>query len=84
MRLKKLESMLQETTARSEEINARYEEKSKYIRELESELCRLRRCNHNLRRQSIAQFVSRNIRVRWRLMRKRSTRRREKYGAASR
>jgi glycosyltransferase involved in cell wall biosynthesis len=89
--LKKLESMLQETTARSEEAVARSEEKSrrieeqsKYVKGLESELCRVRRSNHNLRRQSFAQFMFRNIRTRWRLMRRRSTRLRKKQNVASR
>jgi glycosyltransferase involved in cell wall biosynthesis len=81
---KKLESLLKETAARSEEQSKYSEEQSKYIKELESELSRLRRCNHHLRRQSLVEFVSRNIRVRWRLVRKRSTHMREKYGAPSR
>jgi glycosyltransferase involved in cell wall biosynthesis len=82
--LKKLESLLKETAARSEEQSKYSEEQSKYIKKLESELSRLRRCNHHLRRQSLVEFVSRNIRVRWRLVRKRSTHMREKYGAPSR
>jgi glycosyltransferase involved in cell wall biosynthesis len=102
--LKKLESTLQETTARSEEITARSEEitaryeeitarsveiiarseeQGRRIKEIESELVRLKRSNHNLRRQSFAQFVSRNIRMRWRLIRRRSTHRRNKHNAAS-
>jgi glycosyltransferase involved in cell wall biosynthesis len=97
-KLKELEAVLQETiarsaeatarseeaVARSEEAMARSEEQRKYIKELESELTRLRRSNHNLRRQSVLQFVSRNIRSRWRLIRKRSSLRRKKNGATSR
>jgi glycosyltransferase involved in cell wall biosynthesis len=82
--LRRLESMLQETTARSKEVAARSEEQGRYIKEIESELVRLKRSNHNLRRQSFAQFVSRNIRMRWRLMRRRSAHRRNKRNAASR
>jgi glycosyltransferase involved in cell wall biosynthesis len=70
-RLEELESLLKETAARSEE-------QSNYINELEtrrsdlySELTRLRRSNHNLRRQSLVEFVSRNLRLRWRWVRKR-------------
>jgi glycosyltransferase involved in cell wall biosynthesis len=82
--LKKLESLLKETAARSEEQSIYVKEQGKCIKELESELFRLRRCNHCLRRQSLLEFVSRNIRVRWRLVRKRLNRRREKRFAASR
>jgi glycosyltransferase involved in cell wall biosynthesis len=88
-KLKELEAVLQETIARSEEATARSteaaarsEEQRKYINELESELIRLRRFNHNLRRQSFVQFLSRNIRSRWRLMHQRLSRRRKKNGAA--
>jgi glycosyltransferase involved in cell wall biosynthesis len=70
-RLEELESLLRETVARSEE-------QSNYIKELEirrselnSELTRFRRSNHNLRRQSVVQFVSLNLRLRWRWVRKR-------------
>jgi glycosyltransferase involved in cell wall biosynthesis len=71
-RLEELESLLKETAA------ARSEEQSNYIDELEtyrsefcSELSRLRRSNHNLRRQSVVEFVSRNLRLHWRRVRKR-------------
>jgi glycosyltransferase involved in cell wall biosynthesis len=40
--------------------------------DLHSELSRLRRLNHNLKRQSFVEFVSRNILVRWRWLRIRS------------
>jgi glycosyltransferase involved in cell wall biosynthesis len=64
--LKKLKSLLTEATARSEE-------QISYIKELESDLSRARQCNCHLRKQSLVDFVSRNIRVRLRLVRKRST-----------
>jgi glycosyltransferase involved in cell wall biosynthesis len=75
---------LRETTARFEEQSKYVKEQIKYIKELEGELSRLRRSNHHLRRQSLAQFVSRNIRMRLRLMRKRLALRREKHKRSSR
>jgi glycosyltransferase involved in cell wall biosynthesis len=47
------------------------------ISRLHSELTRLRRRNHRIRRQSLIEFVSRNICVRYRLVRKRSPHLRE-------
>jgi len=70
-KVKELEFLLHETNARSEQ-------QSKYIKELHSAISDLRQRNHRLGRQSIVEFVSRNIRVRWRLVRKRSPRLREK------
>ncbi len=80
-RLKELESLVEETTARSEQQRKYIEELEARSSELEasnSELSRLRRWNHDLRRQSLAEFVSRNLRVRWRWACKRSPRLRER------
>jgi glycosyltransferase involved in cell wall biosynthesis len=46
--------------------------------DLHSELSRLRKWNHYLRRQSLVEFVSQNSRSRWRLARKRAVYLREK------
>jgi len=81
--LKEHESLLQEHEAlRKEhesflkEAAARFEELTKCIGELEarssSDLLLLRQLNHRLRRQSLVEFASRNIRIRWRLARKRT------------
>jgi uncharacterized protein (DUF3084 family) len=61
------------------------EQQGNHIKELEAstsylraELIRFRRSNHDLRRQSTVEFVTRNIRPRWRLVRKRLSRLNEK------
>jgi len=69
---KEPESFLNQTPASSEEKNAYFKELKIRKANPYSELSRLRQLNHYLRRQSFAEFVSRNIRVRWRLFRIRS------------
>jgi glycosyltransferase involved in cell wall biosynthesis len=72
-KLKAYEALLKEHSALLKETTLRFDEQTEYIRELEgnksglhSELTRLRRLNHRLRRQSLVEFVSRNLRIRWR------------------
>jgi len=72
---------LEEKYARALEENARaLEENIKNVQALGSDVLRLRRFNHNLRRQSFREFLSRNLRTRWRLFRMRSTHLRMKPG----
>ena len=75
------EALRKEHESLLKEAAARFEEQSKIIKELEarssglhSDLTLLRRLNHRLRRQSLGEFAFRNIRIRWRLARKRSMR----------
>jgi glycosyltransferase involved in cell wall biosynthesis len=76
-RVKERESLPKETAAGSEQQINCIKELDALRSDLHSELSRLRRRNHNLRRQSLVEFVSRNILVRWRLVRKRSRHLRE-------
>jgi glycosyltransferase involved in cell wall biosynthesis len=76
--LKEHDSLLEEHESHLKESSTRSEEQSVCIKLLEartsglrSELTRLRRSNHDLKRQSVVQFVLRNVRVRWRLLRRR-------------
>jgi glycosyltransferase involved in cell wall biosynthesis len=76
--VKRLSFLLEEASALSEERSKRIqalEEKllavEQEIKELESDQCRLRKLNHNLRRQSFSEFLSRNLRSRWRMLRMR-------------
>ena len=78
-RSKEPESFLNQTPASSEQKNAYVKELSIRKANPHSELSRLRRLNHYLRRQAFAEFVSRNLRVRWRLFRIRSLRLRAKH-----
>ena len=91
-RLKELESLLKETSASAEQQGNYIKQQDNYIKQqgnyikeleasmsyLRAELIRFRRSNHDLRRQSTVEFVTRNIRPRWRLVRKRLSRLNEK------
>jgi hypothetical protein len=91
-RLKELESLLKEMSASAEQQGNYIKQQDNYIKQqgnyikeleasmshLRAELIRFRRSNHDLRRQSTVEFVTRNIRPRWRLVRKRLSRLNEK------
>jgi glycosyltransferase involved in cell wall biosynthesis len=87
--IKEKDALIKEKDALIKEKNALAKERSAVMNELarekhdhRAELLRLRKWNHYLRRQSLGEFVSRNIRIRRRFERKRWAYMIEKWGRA--
>ena len=78
------DALVQEKNILAREKMALMNELARQKSDFRAELSRLRKWNHYLRRQSLSEFVSRNLRVRWRLLRKRSAYLRKKKRGSNR